>query len=112
MQREIVMDIHRLIKNGGAPFKAAVLIGVFLAAAAAQEKPAHTYSEVTTVSCYKGNPNEGNYIGDLTVPSPEDASRGCNSLYADCQGKCDGCFSDSDITEDVCYDKHGRKYLK
>ena len=106
------MDMQRLVKYGGGPFKAAILIGAFLLAAGTPEKLAYTYSEVVTVSCYKGNPNEGDYIGDLTVPSPEDASRGCNSLYAECQGKCDGCFADSFITEDVCYDKHGRKYLK
>jgi hypothetical protein len=106
------METYRLMKNGHAVFKAALLMGAFLLAAGAPEKPAHTYSEVVTVSCYKGNPNNGTYIGDLTVPAAEDAARGCNSLYADCQGNCDGCFSDSDITEDVCYDKSGKKYLE
>jgi len=105
------MDMNSFAKNSGATFKAAVLTVTFLVAAAVPEKPAHTYSEVITVTCYKGNPKEGNYIGDLTVPSPETAAQGCNSLYADCQGECEGCFSDSDIIEDVCYDKTGRKYL-
>jgi hypothetical protein len=109
---EVVMDMYRLAKNNSAPFKATVLTVTFLMAAFAPERPAHTYSEVITVSCYKGNPDDGNYIGNLTVPDPENAVQGCNSLYSDCQGKCDGCFVDSDITEDVCYDKSGKKYLK
>ncbi len=106
------MDMNRLEKKTRVSVKAAVLIVTFLVAAAAQVKPAYAYGEVVSVSCYKGNPEDGNYIGDLTAQTPEIAGRSCNSLYADCQGECQGCFPDSDITEDVCYDKSGRKFLK
>ncbi len=71
-----------------------------------------SYSESVRVSCLKGNPEDGNYVGDVTVPDPENAGRICNSLYGECGGKCKGCFADSDITEDVCYDETGRKFLK
>jgi hypothetical protein len=82
------MERNNFVRTGGVVFKAALLIGTFLVAAGTPEKLAHTYSEVVTVSCYKGNPDDGDYIGDLTVPAPEKASQGCNSLYADCEGEC------------------------
>lgn len=75
-------------------------------------KPAQAYDEATTVSCYVGNPEDGNYVGDLTLPDPENSGRECNSLYAECQGECSGCFSDSDITQDICYDSTGKKFLQ
>lgn len=107
------MDMNISARKRGAAVKAAVLVVTFLAAAAIPMKTAYTYSygEVVTISCYKGNPADGNYVGDLTVPNPENAGQSCNSLYDDCEGECSGCFSDSDITEDVCYDKAGKKFL-
>lgn len=73
---------------------------------------AWTYDEVVSVSCYEGNPEDGSCIGTLTVPFPENSAQGCNSMYSDCKGKCVGCVSDFDITENVCYDSTGRKFLK
>jgi hypothetical protein len=112
MQREVVMDMERLTKKSCAAVKAAVLIVTFLFAATAPDKPVPAQDENITVSCYKGNAEEGNYIGDLTETTPENAGQDCNSLYYDCQGECLGCFPDSDFTEDVCYDNTGRKFLK
>ncbi len=106
------MDMDRSARKNGAIVRAAVLIVTFVVAAIAPANPAYPQDENITVSCYKGNPEDGNYIGDLTAQTPEIAGRSCNSLYADCQGECQGCFPDSDITEDVCYDKSGRKFLK
>jgi hypothetical protein len=112
MQREVVMDMDSLAKKSRAAVKAAVLIVILLVAATGRVKPAYTQEENITVSCYKGNLDEGNYIGDLTVTTPENAGQDCNSLYYDCQGECLGCFPDSDFTEDVCYDNMGKKFLK
>lgn len=74
-------------------------------AAAAQE-------EEITVSCYKGNLDEGNNVGTVTVTKPEDAGPSCNSTYYDCQGQCLGCFPDKDLDRMVCYDNTGNKALK
>jgi hypothetical protein len=74
--------------------------------------PALTDDGIITVSCYQGDPVTGNYVGNLTVPSPESAAQKCNALYFGCGGKCTGCFSDFDLTEDVCYDSKGRRFLK
>lgn len=105
------MDVFA--KIGGA---AGVIIITLLVAGAIPVKTSRAANscdcdEATLVSCYKGNTEEGNYIGDLTAPIPEIASQSCNSQYAACQRECSGCFADYDITEDVCYDRAGRKFL-
>jgi len=111
MQREAVMNRDVLAKISGA----AGLIVTLLIVAAIPVKTTSAasvgYGEVISVSCYKGNPGEWSFIGNITAPTPEIASQSCNSLYAECQGECSGCFPDSDITENVCYDKAGRKFL-
>jgi len=74
--------------------------------------PAHAQDESITVSCFKGNLGEGNYIGNLTVTVPENAGPLCNSTYYDCQGKCIGCFTDPKLDKQVCYDNTGTKIVK
>jgi hypothetical protein len=74
--------------------------------------PALTDDDDHTVSCYLGSPVIGNYVGNVTVYTPDTAARACNILYYACKGKCTGCFSDFDLTEDVCYDNQGRRFLK
>jgi hypothetical protein len=106
------MDMDRCAKKSGAAVKAAVLVVAFLVAATVPVNPAHTQDESIEVSCYKGNTQEGNYVGNLTVNTPENAGQDCNSTYYDCRGKCLGCFPDSEFTEDVCYDNAGRRFLK
>lgn len=109
------MDITRLKKKCRAVFQAAFLVGTFVVTVISCANAANTsitFSEALTVSCFQGNPEDGSYVGDITVPNPESASQVCNSLYGECRGKCRGCFSDSDITEDVCYDETGRIFLK
>jgi hypothetical protein len=65
-----------------------------------------------SVTCYQGNPNAGgNTMGSVSV-IPASAGATCNSLYYDCQGRCYGCYSDFDLSEDVCVDASGRKFLR
>ncbi len=106
------MDMDRSARKNGAIVRAAVLIVTFVVAAIAPANPAYPQDENITVSCYKGNLEEGNYIGDLTVTDPENAGQNCNSLYYDCNGRCVGCFFDPDLSEDVCYDNAGKKFLQ
>ncbi len=98
-------------KNRGFAVLAMLFIATFTIAEAGSVDTARAYSEAVSVSCYKGEPEVGNRIGDLTVPNPENAGQTCNSFYSDCEGQCSGCVSDFDINEDVCYDKSGRKFL-
>jgi len=106
------MDMITLASKIGSAVRAAVMIVAFFVAATAPLRPAYTQDESFDVSCYKGNTDMGNYVGNLTVNTPQNAGQDCNSTYYDCQGKCLGCFPDSDFTEDVCYDDSGRKFLK
>jgi hypothetical protein len=108
----VIADMDGSAKKKGAAVGVTVFIGTLIITAITPVKTAQTYSEVVSVSCYKGDPDGGSYIGDLTVPVPENAGQGCNSMYSDCNGKCLGCVSDFDITEDVCYDTSGKKFLK
>ena len=65
-----------------------------------------------SVTCYLGNPNDRNSQGDITVRGPESAGPTCNSLYFSCKGRCFGCFSDFDLSQDICVDSSGRKFLR
>ncbi len=98
-------------KNRGCAVLTMVFIVTYAIVVAGPVNAGQTYSEVVSVSCYKGDPEVGNRVGDLTVPTPENAGQTCNSFYSDCEGQCSGCVSDFDISEDVCYDKSGRKFL-
>jgi hypothetical protein len=69
-------------------------------------------SETISVTCYLGNPNDGQTLGSITVPSPSEAGASCNTLNYSCRGRCFGCYSDFDLSEDVCVDSSGRKYLR
>ena len=83
-------------------------IAVVVAVVALSMTPAYTGDENISVSCYE----DDNYLGTVMTFSPETAGQICNSLYYSCKGKCYGCYSDFDLTEDVCYDNAGRKFLK
>lgn len=72
-----------------------------------------TMAEQTlSVTCYLGNPNDGNNLGSITVNSPAAAGPTCNSFNYSCQGRCFGCYADFDLSEDVCVDSAGRKYIR
>ncbi len=86
----------------------AVLAAVSLLVAAVPVKPAYPQDENIKVSCYKGNTDEGNYVGELSVNNVFNSARECNLEYDVCQGKCLGCAVDSNFNQ-VCYDKDGKK---
>jgi hypothetical protein len=65
-----------------------------------------------SVTCYLGNPNDGNSLGSIMVNGAAAAGPSCNSLNFSCQGRCYGCYSDFDLSEDVCVDSSGRKFLR
>ena len=65
-----------------------------------------------SVTCYLGNPNDRQSLGSITVHRPEAAGSACNSFNYACRGRCYGCFSDFDMSEDICVDGAGRKYLR
>ncbi len=68
--------------------------------------------QALTVTCYLGNPNNKESLGSITVYSPAEAGINCNSLNYSCRGRCYGCYSDFDLSEDICVDASGRKYLR
>ncbi|MGA7827934.1 MAG: hypothetical protein WCA04_09750 [Geobacteraceae bacterium] len=65
-------------------------------------------NESITVSCYKGNSEEGNYVGEISVNYLHDAASDCNEEYEACQGVCLGCVIDAQYNQ-VCYDVNGEK---
>ena len=64
-----------------------------------------------SATCYLGNPNDRNSLGDIMVMSPEAAGPTCNSMFYSCRGSCFGCFSDFDLSQDICVDNNGKKFL-
>ena len=65
-----------------------------------------------SATCYLGNPNDRNSLGDIMVMSPEAAGPTCNSMFFNCRGGCFGCFSDFDLAQDICVDNSGKKFLR
>jgi len=65
-----------------------------------------------SVTCYLGNPNDRNTLGDITVQGFATVGPACNSMFYPCKGRCFGCFSDFDLSEDICVDSNGRKFLR
>lgn len=68
--------------------------------------------QTLSVTCYLGNPNDKQSIGSIIVNSPAAAGPTCNSLNYACQGRCYGCYADFDLSEDVCVDNSGRKFIR
>ena len=102
------MEISGLSVRKHTSISMAVVAAVSLMLGAAIP-PKHAYSQdvFITVSCYKGNNEEGNYIGELTVNNRVDAAQQCNVVYEDCKGQCLGCIIDSNFNQ-ACYDKDGK----
>jgi hypothetical protein len=99
-----------------------LLLGVALAAAqdplprlstkSPDDITVSTRDQNVSVTCYQGNPNAGgSTLGSIQAMATMAGST-CNSLYYDCQGRCYGCYSDFDLSEDVCVDSAGRRFLR
>lgn len=99
--------INRLLKKGPIPV---LVTGIALAAVGPPGLPVENGDDIS-VSCYL-NSDEGSYLGSLMTFAPETSAEMCNRIYYACKGKCFGCFSDFDLSEDVCYDNQGRRFLK
>lgn len=67
--------------------------------------------QTLTVTCYLGNPNDKNSLGSIAT-SAAAAGATCNSVNYVCQGRCFGCYSDFDLSEDICVDSAGRKFIR
>jgi len=68
--------------------------------------------QTVSVTCYLGNPNDREVLGSITVSNPLDAGPSCNSLNYSCRGGCFGCYSDFDLSEDICVNNAGRRFLR
>ncbi len=86
----------------------AVLAALSMPVAPIAVKQAYSQDETITVSCFKGDTDEGNYIGEISVNGPLNAAQDCNLEYDDCEGKCLACVVDSNFNQ-VCYDKGGNR---
>ncbi len=86
----------------------AVLAMAFFLTATIPVQKAYSQDESITVSCFKGNSEEGNYVGEISVNHIRDAAPDCNQEFEECQGECLGCVIDSENYQ-VCYDMNGDK---
>jgi len=68
--------------------------------------------QTVSVTCYLGNPNDREVLGSITVSNPLEAGPSCNSLNYSCRGRCFGCYSDFDLSEDICVNNAGRRFLR
>lgn len=68
--------------------------------------------QTLSATCYLGNPNDSQTLGEITVNSPRDAGPTCNSMFYDCKGRCYGCYTDFDMSQDICVDNSGRRFLR
>lgn len=69
-------------------------------------------SEMYSVECYLGNPNQGNSVGNITTTSAGNVGSECNRLFYVCKGACYGCFTVFDFSDEICVDNAGKKYLR
>jgi hypothetical protein len=86
----------------------AVLAMTLFLTAAIPAQQASAEDESITVSCFKGNTEEGNYIGEISVNRLQDATSDCNQEFDGCKEGCVGCVVDSENNQ-VCYDMDGEK---
>ncbi len=68
--------------------------------------------KMISVTCYLGNPNDGKSVATIMIQGAASTGSSCNSMFYDCKGRCFGCFSDSDLSQDICVDNNGRKFLR
>ena len=68
--------------------------------------------KMISVTCYLGNPNDGKSVATIMIQGAAAAGPSCNSMFYDCKGRCFGCFSDSDLSQDICVDNNSRKFLR
>jgi hypothetical protein len=109
---EVIMRNNNLVVKRGVVVLIQFIIFILIVAVTATVKTAYSQDESIEVSCYKGNSEEGNYVGNVSVNSPANAGQECNSAYYNCDGKCVGCYYDQKHDKTVCYDNSGGKVTK
>ncbi|HAM50986.1 MAG TPA: hypothetical protein DCP92_09975 [Nitrospiraceae bacterium] len=67
-------------------------------------------AEGTPLSCYVGNPDDDQYLGDVEVFTLAGAASICNRTYSDCNGNCTACYIAEDGSQ-ICIDVTGRQYV-
>jgi len=102
------MNLLVALAKKGVSTIMSVLVMAFLLIGTIQTSPAYADDESITVSCFKGNSEEGNYIGEISVNQVRDAASDCNQAYQGCQGACLGCVIDAE-NQQVCFDPNGEK---
>ncbi|HXX56370.1 MAG TPA: hypothetical protein VEI96_00050 [Thermodesulfovibrionales bacterium] len=68
-------------------------------------------ADSTAVSCYVGNPDNNQLIGDVEVFNISSAVARCNMMYMDCNGNCTACYI-SENGSQSCIDSTGRQYTR
>lgn len=102
------MNVKVALAKKGVSTIISILVMALLLIGTIQMRQAYADDESITVSCFKGNSEEGNYIGEITVNQVRDAASDCNQAYQGCQGACLGCVIDTENYQ-VCFDPNGEK---
>jgi hypothetical protein len=63
-----------------------------------------------TVSCYKGDPSDNRWVGEVKVFDVNKGRGNCNMLYDRCEGDCTPCYRDEDGRQ-ICLDRSGNPYF-
>jgi hypothetical protein len=71
------------------------LVVVCFATASGGVTPLRAAQDVS-VSCYVGNPEDNENVGNVDVFDVRTAATSCNAMYNSCGGNCTGCYDDED----------------
>jgi hypothetical protein len=112
MRKENKVARHYVKKKTIIILITALLLTIFFSISLYPPQATFANDEDIRVSCYKGNPANNDYIGNVRVFKHTAAAATCNNVYYKCKGQCNGCMHDFDYVESVCYDNAGRMFLK
>ena len=103
----VVKERGNIMLNNRRNYLLVISILVILAASVLWVLVPTASAKHITANCYFGDPDDGEYVGNVHSPTPEDIAGVCNAVYAACKGKCTACYLDEG-TEKICYDRRGR----
>jgi hypothetical protein len=105
------MTTRDCIKTGGGKsVPAKIILG--LAVAALYACFATALHADTVLRCYKGDKNNGQFVGEINMANLQNAGQECNTTYGDCDGLCYGCYNDNESTGEVCVDNQGNRFTR
>jgi len=70
--------------------------------------PSYAKEEIS-VHCFVGNPADNEYLGTIELYNTAYATSSCNEIFSECEGRCVGCFADSESIE-KCIDQSGNLF--